>query len=357
MINATRLFPYKCFDELAVRPEDVTLTLGTGKTISVKARPAIACQPNQFHLFADEELGSWTGLQLKLRILAQPTVLEGLLPAGATLEASAEMIAAVSCAATKLRRRVFLTPDTDHPGEWYGSLDICYEDIADVLEVTPLLTRKTLLPEPTSDPEGTPLASHQGAVLAYGEPIQVLVDEPKNDQSGSFKITWEDFSQSTNEWRRSHDKEMFYVETGEDPQVFLNSRHDLLKQTLMKKRPSGSEATIRNSLMTYIAHTTWSTLFLASIADCRHEENQDVTWPQDPIKVKVLKRLLPLLVPERTDDDARLDYAVDLYGLVSGDTSKFGTLLTKLHSGIQNLIKVDDFVIKTLEATAEPETR
>lgn len=357
MINAGRLFPYKTFDELVVRPEDLTLTLSTGQVISVKARPAIACQPNQFHLFADEEVVGWTGFQLKLRVLAQPTVLERLIPNGTTLEDSTEMVTAVSCASTKLRRRVFLTRDSDHPGEWYGSLDLCCEDVADVLEVSPLLTRKTLLPEAASDPDGMPLATQPGAILAFGEPIQVLVDEPKNDQSGSFKITWEDFSESTNEWRRTHDKEMFFIEADEDPQVFLNSKHDLLKQTLMKKRPSGSEATIRNSLMTYIAHTTWSTLFLASIADCRYEDDQDVMWPQDAIKVKVLKRLLPLLVPERTDDDARLDYAVDLYGLVKGDRSKFGTLLTKLHSGIQSLMKIDDFVIKTLEATAETETR
>ena len=355
MINSARLFPYKTFDELAVRPEDVTLTLATGKVVSVKARPAVACQPNQFHLFADEDVAGWSEIQLRVRVLAQPNVLEGLLPADASLEDSSDMLLTVSCVATKLRRRVFLTPDSDRAGEWYGSLDLCFEDIADVVEFSPLLTRKTLLPESASDSDGMPFATHPGAILAYGEPIEVFVDEPKTDQCGSFKITWEDFSQSSNEWRRTHEKEMFYVETTEEPQVFLNSKHDLLKQTLMKKRPTGSDATIRNALMTYIAHTTWSTLFLASIADCRHEENEDVAWPQDSIKVKVLKRLLPLVVPERTDDDARLDFAVDMYGLVSRDTSKFGALLTKLHSGIQGLIKVDDFVIKTLEATAEPD--
>jgi len=352
MIDSGRLFPHKTFDELTIRPDDVTLTLRTGKMVSVKARPAIAVQPNEFHLFAEEDVSDWTKLQLRVRVLAQENAIVGLLPAGSDLAESTTMLVSALCVATKTRRRIFLTPDGDKPGEWYGSIDLANEDLADAIDFAPVLSRKTRFPGSAKDADGLPLATYPGAIIAFGESIRVFADQPKEDQNGSFKVTWEDFEHSTNEWRRSHCTEMFFVDTSaETPQVFLNSKHDLLKQTLMKKRPRASEAAIKAAIIAYIAHTTWATLFLAAIKDCGGADNEPPTWPSDAVKTKVLRKILPLLVPEHTDDEARRDYAVDLFQ--DRDSSRFGTLLTKLHSAVQGLIKIDNYVVKTLEATAE----
>jgi hypothetical protein len=106
-------------------------------------------------------------------------------------------------------------------------------------------------------------------------------------------------------------------------------------------------------VIAYIAHTTWSSLFLASLASSlTEEEGTDApaaSWPSDAIKTKVLKRLLPYLDPDRSDDDERLQFAAELYR----DPTRFASLLTKLHSGIQSLIKVDEFVVSTLETMTE----
>ena len=145
---------------------------------------------------------------------------------------------------------------------------------------------------------------------------------------------------------------MFFIDTSsETPQVLLNSKHELLKQTLMKKRPRASEAAIKHSLIAYIAHVTWSTLFLAAIKDCGGANGEPPDWPSDAVKTKVLRKLLPRVVPEHTDDDARRDEAVSLFR--DTDSARFATLLTKLHSAVQGLIKIDDYVMKTLEATTE----
>lgn len=356
MIDSGRLFPYKTFDELSVQPEDVTVTLPSGKRLSAKARPAVAAQPNEYHLFADEDLSGWTNLHLGVRVKVQEDAVESLLPSGSKLQGNAVMLVAASCTSTKLRRRVFLTKDSDRRGEWYGEIDLSVNDLSDVVEFSPILARVTRYPEAATDAEGMPLAAYPGAVLAFGEAIRLFVDAPKNDRGGGFKVTWEDFSKSSNDWRRTHAAEMFFIDTSEEaPQVFLNSAHLMLQQTLMKKRPRGAEAAIKSSIIAYIAHTTWSTLFLAAIADCFSPDGDDddvATWPGDAIKTKVLKKLLPLIVPERTDNDERLRLAVELYR----DASRFGSLLTKLHSGIQTLIKIDDYVVKTLEATTDEES-
>lgn len=354
MIDSSRLFPHKTFSELTIRPDDVALTLPSGKTVSVKARPAVAIQPNEFHLFADEDVADWSRMQLRVRVLAQENAIAALLPAGSNILESTTMLVAATCLSTKVRRRVFLTSDHGKPGEWYGSIDFSKEDLADAVDLSPILARKTRFPEAAKDSDGQPLATFPGAIIAFGEAIRLFTDEPKEDLSGSFRVTWEDFSQSKNEWRCSHATEMFFIDASvETPQVFLNSKHELLKQTLMKKRPRPPEAAIKAAIISYIAHSTWVTLFLAAVKDCGGTDDEPLAWPTDEVKTKVLRRLLPLIVPERTDDEARRDFAVELFQ--DRDSSRFCTLLTKLHSAVQALINIDNYVVKTLEATSEGE--
>jgi hypothetical protein len=180
------------------------------------------------------------------------------------------------------------------------------------------------------------------------------VDPRKDERGGNLRVTWEKFSQSPHNWRKTHSSEMFYIDTQEaKPEVYLNADHDLLKQTLMKRRPRGAEASIKASIIAYIAHTTWSTLFLSAMADCADGDDDEASWPADEVKRKIIKKLLPSLIPERSDDEERLRLATALFK----DPSRFGSLLTKMHSAIQGLIKIDDFVVKTLEATGREEAQ
>ena len=352
MIDAVRLFPYKTYGELNLTTEHVTVTLASGREVSAKARAAVVTQPNELHLYADDDLREWKSLRLGVRVMAPEELVGGLLPSKSKFEGNAAMLIAIRCLPTKVRRRVFLTKDPDKKGEWYGELDLSVNDFSETLEVAPLLARTTRFPESAADEEGAPIATYPGAILAFGDPIRLFVDAPAHTSGGGLKVTWEDFGVSGNEWRKTHSGDLFYVDTSESPQLFLNSKHDLLKQTLMKKRPRGAEASIKAAVIAYMAHTTWSTLFLSAIADCTDEETTDVEWPTDATKAKVLKKLLPLIVPERSDDEERLRFAVELYR----DSSRAGSLLTKLHSAIQGLIRVDDFLVGTLEhSTAEEE--
>ena len=348
MIDSSRLFPHKTFGELQARPEAVTLVLPSGNKVSAKARPAVATRPNEYLLYADEDLSGWVQIHVAIRVVGQEQAIHDLLPKDSRLDENAEMLVSANCISTKLRERVFLTRDSDRAGEWYGEMTFSAEDLADVVELTPLLARKTRFPGEPVDNDGQLLAAYEGALIGFGETIRLFVDPPTDSRGGSLKVAWENFSTSPNEWRRSHAHEMFYIDTSDEaPQVLLNSAHDLLKQMLSKRRPRGPEAGIKASIIAYIAHTAWSTLFLSSLAASIGEEDQEASWPTDPVKSKVLRRLLPYLVPERSDDDERLQFAVELYR----DTTRFSSLLTKLHSGIQSLIKVDKFVVSTLEAS------
>lgn len=349
MIDPGRLFPHKTVGDLDLRLDDLSVGLPNGKRLPIKGRAAVVLHSNEYGLYADQDLNDWVDLRASVRVLAQDEMLRGVLPNGSDPASDAAMVVSVSCVATRLRRRVFLTADRDRPGEWYGQIDVRASDLADVVEFSPVLTRSSNLPQDTQDDEGTPLATYRGAILGVGDTLRIRVDAPK-ERSGSFKVRWEHFSTSTNPWRRDHPKEMFYIDTSEEtPEVVLNSSHELLKQTLMKKRSRGPEAAIKHAVIAYVAHTTWVSLFLAALAGCASGGEEDVAWPTDEIKTKVLKRMLPLVVSERTDPLERLEAAVEFYR----DPSRFSTLLTKLHSAVQAVLKIDDFVVKTLEATSE----
>jgi len=352
MIDTAQLFPHKTTNELDARVVELSVGLPSGKRISAKARPAVSVHPNEYELHADEDLNGWLDAQASIRVFVQHDAISALLPEGADLTTDTAMVISVFCEATKVRRRVFLTLDPDRVGEWYGQIDLQSSDLSDVVELRPLLARTRRLPEEAFDESGAPLATYRGAILGVGDSVRLRVDPPK-ERHGSFRVRWELFSSSEHPWRKAHATEMFYIDTSDEtPEVVLNGSHDLLKQTLMKKRPRGLEASVKAAVIAYIAHTTWTSLFLASLAVCGGEDGDEhVSWPTDDVKTKVLKLLLPLMVPERTDELERLQHAVELWH----DSSLFSSLLTRLHSAIQSLMRVDDFVVKTLESTTDEE--
>jgi len=357
MINHNRLFPHRTTDEIQLRLPDVGMIFGDGRLRSAKASAAVSIQPNLIELYPDEELGDWTSVRFEVSAVLPESAVRALLPEGSDLDADCVMLVSMICDATKLRRRVFLTKNADRAGEWYGTIDLRLANVRDAIEFKPVLARTRDLPEAVTNVDGEALATYRGAILGYGDPVVVRIDEPK-ERHGGLRVRWENFKESEHQWRRTHATEMFFVDVSEDePEVVLNGAHEELKRTLMKKRARGAEASIKAALIAYVAHTTWTTLFLAALADCvpleeddrpdgnEREGDEEVGWPADEFKKKVLRRLLPFVVPDVGEDRDRLAVAVGLYG----DPTRIGTLLTQLNSAVQELVRVDNFVVKTLE--------
>jgi len=357
MINLTRLFPHRTTDEIQIRLAEVDLVFPGGRVRSAKSRAAISIQPNLIELHPDEELADWSSVRFEVRAVLPESSVSAVLPDGSDLGADCVMIVSTTCDATKLRRRVFLTKSVDRVGEWYGTIDLRKANVRDSVEFKPVLARTRDLPESVANADGDALATYRGAIVGYGDSVVVRIDEPK-ERRGGLRVRWENFKESDHHWRRTHHTEMFFVDVSEDePEVVLNGAHELLKQTLMKKRARGAEASIKAALIAYVAHTAWTTLFLAALADCvpidegdgadanGRVDFEEVGWPADEFKKKVLRRLLPLVVPDFGEDRDRLAVAVELYR----DPTRIGALLTQLNSAAQEIVRVDNFVVKTLE--------
>jgi hypothetical protein len=348
VIDTNRLFPYKTFNQIPLTVEALDVDVD-GKTRDALASPPVTAQPG-IDLSVDETFADWTQLRLRVNAVVHDAVVRGLLPSDADVDADIVMVVSIRCRTTKLRRRAILTR-RPRGGGWDGELSLHRGSVRDVVELSATLARKSDLLVDAVDDDGVPFATHRGAVIGFGKPVSIRVDAQK-ERGGSFKVRWENFKESDDPWRREREKEMFHIDVSdENPEVVLNSAHELLRQTLMKKRPSGADKSIKNALLAYVAHSTWTSLFLAAIDGCVPDEDADeeIAMPADELRSKVLKRLLPLVVPERGEDEHRLRMAVELYR----DGGRIGTLLTRLNSAIQALIKIDNFVVRTLETSVE----
>jgi hypothetical protein len=95
----------------------------------------------------------------------------------------------------------------------------------------------------------------------------------------------------------------------EGPILWLNSDHQTIDQILATQASAGRRAGLREVFFDQIAHAVWSQLFIKAVADTEAgeaEEQGDLGEARYEWQQGVLAELLPAVVPEEPDDDARL---------------------------------------------------
>jgi hypothetical protein len=353
MINADQIFPYAATDELQLRLEDLQLKMPDDTKVT-KGDPSILIQGAQLDLSGTPKLRSWSKAKLSIRLLLPEDAIRSVLPDTRGLGVDTVPLVSMRCRATRLRRRIPLSLTQARANEWGAEVEFRRDDTSGAVELVPLLVRTRELPDPTFDPAGIQLGRFRGAILGVGQPFILRIDPPK-EKNGAITVRWDDFRESDNPWCREHNKHMFFVDTSEDnPEVVLNSAHEILRQVLNKKRPIGAEAGVKASILTYIAHCAWSSFFVAALTACVPEEpdldaSVEIDWPSDPFKEKVLKRMLRHVFPRSGNDLDRLRMAIETLR----DPLRVSTLMSQLHGGIQTVLKVDELIVKALETAAE----
>lgn len=271
----------------------------------------------------------WKQLHINLNATLSRTELEAVLPRGVDLdEAAAEtrLLVSARCPAARYRHTVELEPRGI--GSWTGGLHLRRDSVRNVVELHPVLVRRTHVPSgPGAQSE---VALERGAVIAEGRAIRLIVDRSEPPLRGALNIQWEDFRESQHPWRQEHASDVYYLDLdGREPQVWLNSRYAALKAALHGREPHGPEAVVRHLANGLIAQAAWLQMAVAAVGAVEYDRDLGTLEVRSGWAPAVLESLLPRLFPELTDDDRLKEAAARFHSpdQVSSLVSALGTLV------------------------------
>ncbi|MFL5560786.1 MAG: hypothetical protein ACJ79K_04840 [Gemmatimonadaceae bacterium] len=328
MPKAVKLSPYQLSDELELLATDFVDPSSGGREFDVPALLGEADDtefgPKVYDLA--REGTAWEKLTVGLRAELSAGELERILPPTSALERDTKLVVSVRCPTTRLRHGVRLQAVA--AGCWEGCVTVQRADVAGALELRPVLVRRTSLPDVAGD--GAGVARHAGAVIARGASIQLRLDAPSDFAHGNFKILWEDFRQSVNEWRREHASDLYQLEPyTREPVLYLNARYAQVHHVLESRARTGADAVLRDTIAALIAQSVWIQLGVAAMGAARTDDSGEYTdLPHEGWKRDALIELLPRLYPE-VDDDGRLQRAASDFrdaGGIGAFVSRLGTV-------------------------------
>jgi hypothetical protein len=246
------------------------------------SRPELPWQDLSFRTvvtLSDEELG---------RVLA-PT---------SDLEVDSALILSITCAVTRLRRRVVL--EQTRPGTWRGDVVLNRRDLKGTVMLRPLLVRRTELPSTDVAAQAELLT---GAIIAEGREARLVVDPPVSAIEGTLRVRWDDFRASKDPWRRDHSSELMYLEAyGDRPTLWLNSRYAELKAALHSRSRQGPNAILRDMTAALYAQTAWLQLITAALGSVILDEDnleEPIELHEEHWKREALEDFLPRMYPFR----------------------------------------------------------
>jgi hypothetical protein len=154
--------------------------------------------------------------------------------------------------------------------------------------------------------------THRGAILANGQSVDVLLDEPIAPPGGYLEIEFEDFSRSPNALRQRNADRMFAIDTeGPYPKLWLNQAINNLEAVMRSRARRGVPRRIRDATYDTICCQVWTALISASLTEIAASADDDVSeadaisalpeWQQ-----RVLYFWAPRLYPELSNREQAL---------------------------------------------------
>jgi hypothetical protein len=290
---------------------------------------------------------SWNQLSLALTAVVPDASLRLVLPEGADAREGTALMLSIRCPATRVREVVRAKAEAS--GRWTATVLLNKNAAHTTVEVRPLLVRTTRTAPTESDVSGD-----YAAVIGEGRAVRVLIDERVLNIGSSFKVTWEEFSESGNPWRKSHPDDIFHLDFGDDkPALVLNSRYSSLRAALHSTKSKGVDAIIRHLGNGLIAQTVWIQLLVASAAAIRSdEEGGSAEEPSIEWQSAVLRKFLPRIYPTDTLDE-RLRKTVE----AMRDPNSALAFISMAGSAVQDQVKAFKLVEQAERAGEETSTR
>ncbi|MFO0448479.1 MAG: hypothetical protein ACK52I_07410 [Pseudomonadota bacterium] len=200
---------------------------------------------------------SWTTLTLKLSVRIDPGSLAAALQDGESVPESLRVLAALEARAAKVRRAVQLK---HHDGKWNGEIRLERTELAGSGMITLRVARRS-----NSSISLPGVAAFRGAIIGESRPIALYFDDWEKPYNGPIKYRWEKFRESQDPWIRSRKGDLFLVDPGSVPTVYLNLDIPELQAVLESKARRGAVAVLRDSTATTIAVGVWQQLVIAAV--------------------------------------------------------------------------------------------
>ena len=252
-----------------------------------------------------EEVPASAEINLAVRVGVAPGTLERVLLPDELGAPPVRVAAVIRSIPSRLRRLVDLSED---PADGFeAAVVIPRTSLHQSFSISPVVMRTA----PRDNVDG--FGCHPGALLANGDAIEVLLEEPPTPPGGYLDVEFEDFRDSGNPLRRSRPRVLVAIDVaGEFPKLWLNSGIPNLREVLTTRARRGPKARIRDATYQSISSQVWTSLLFASLeslttatddgVEGRAALDELVEWQK-----RVVHFWAPKLYPDLADREQALD--------------------------------------------------
>ena len=233
---------------------------------------------------------AWKSAKFFFEVVAQSVVVERFEDEHDELTISLSL----NCRPTNARLSIVLKKSETEPGKWKGEFETRRDFFSGRVDLCATASTKV---------NGIP-----SRLVATSEPWWIFFDEPNTVKiGGALRVVWTEFkNEGAPLVARQFPESTHVVDLdGPLPVVYLNQSFDGLHALLKdQKDRSAVELALHDAHRYSIARSVWMALLIDSLSAVRVEDGEsEAEWPNKEWQREVLRRLLPRIVPHKTDQE------------------------------------------------------
>ena len=343
MSKAETIYPYE-------RTDAVQLYLGSFRDASTdKAIEGVQFEGQEYgamRVFLPEAESILDTLRVDVTIVVAGETITALLHDDEVPEETISATLSLVCASTKLRQAFRLAWDEGNR-HWTGTIELQRADLRGLAVLRPLLVRTT---DATTEQPGR--ADFAGAIIGEGSSAQVIVDRSAKVYRSDFGYSWFDFAKKDHDWLKHRGSDVYYLEAGEAPHVYLNLGWPFLQPILDSADGAPEAVALRQCFGAMIRHGVWQQLLITAIASIRENE-EGWTVLGEPWRADLAAQVGKALYPKDTEqgqlerlhaaltDVADVGQLLARIGSLTHDYSDAGKLLEKAMKAGQKITQAN----------------
>ena len=262
---------------------------------------------------------------IDLAIEVPRKVIEAVFPEVEREAPPAQLILAIRCPKTRLRRTVAVAGSPRAATSIEATVTLERAELRGSVEIVPFLIRTEAA---RSDEPG--FASAVGAQVASARSWEVRVDRLRPPAGNYIEVSYVSFKEHGPPQFRFPDNLYQLTSDKATPTLWLNTDHPHIVEVLDSKGTFGVRARIREVLFDTISHSVWTRLFLKAASDARGGDDVPFEWED-----AVLETFLPKLYPESKGKSSQLEALRD--ELEGGDLAQ---VLDRLDEILQHRFEI-----------------
>jgi len=282
---STVLFPYPTLADSEPILSITTLRLdGTVRTHLVKK------EESTVPLYDDAK--PWRRAELDFEVTCDPDRVRAFEDVHGRISGA---VLVANCRPTNVRHSVPMSRSEMDRGRWSGTLELDKDNVRDRVDLTAILSAEV------GGVTNRPVAAAPGWIAYADEPESLRL-------KGTLRVRWLNFTlPDAPLLPRQFSKSTHLVTFNSGmPELWLNSGFAGLEPLLKdRKDRRGADKALHDFLRTGIARGAWLALIADSMSavrgDTSDEQSDELDWPEKPWQAEILKLVLPLVAPGKSD--------------------------------------------------------